>query len=86
MGEKMAYGSNYRSILVGRTREMSKLGFINHNIDLKKKKKRKKITIDGMKKKKKLICFNSFIVNGNQRIRSVRDRKVYDFLKMGSGT
>lgn len=42
MGEKMAYGSNYRSILVGRTREMSKLGFINHNIDLKKKKKREK--------------------------------------------
>lgn len=37
----MAYGSNYRSILVGRTREMSKLGFINHNIDLKKKKREK---------------------------------------------
>lgn len=42
MGEKMAYGSNYRSVLVGRTREMSKLGFINHNIDLKKKKKKRK--------------------------------------------
>lgn len=39
-----------------------------------------------MKKKKKIICFNLFIVNGNQRIRSVRDRKVYDFLKLGSGT
>jgi len=33
--EKLAYGSNYRSSIVGRTRQMSKLRFTNHNTDLR---------------------------------------------------
>lgn len=49
--EKLAYGSNCRPITVGRTREMSKLRFTNHNTDL-----RKKIATDRMKEKK-LISF-----------------------------
>lgn len=36
--ENLAYGSNYRSIIVARTREMPKLRFTNHNTDLKEKK------------------------------------------------